>query len=370
MGTWNETKIRRRPDGKFDGYLGSPQDGLLEDDMPDTGPPAGASPGGGDLKHVIAGRAAELSRLGFVPAKGMTTALGDPRYAGDSEHLDTWWGAEKALAEYGRPSGDYRQMPDNYTPAMTPGRGTGGLRRTHRMHYEGAGVSMRMPSATSIRSFEAGAPGKSIVVPVTATTPGGDVTGWVRLTRARPGNNWAATAGGFGDDAAGAERAADMAEAVACVMESRRVTTALRTAGNLPERRRRRLAREGTVMQRVKHSSFITGIGYNQQAGAIAVEIRGTTYGYSASPDDMARFTANARQHGYGHAYNEFVKKPLDRTPLPSCGKCGSIYAPHLTHRCRITPVPGGATGTYEGRARRSAAAFAAAARAASGRKP
>jgi hypothetical protein len=369
MGTWQEQNVRRRPDGKFDGYQGSPQDGQLDDDLPmERGDEP--SPRSGDLKAILAVRADELSAMGFVPAKALSATLGDPRYAGGSEHLDTWWGAEKTLAEYGRPVGDYRQMPDNYTPSRTGGRGTFGLRRTHRMHYEGAGVSMRMPSAASIRRFEDEQPGKSIVVPVTAKTPHGDVTGWVRLTRARPGNNWETRAGGFGGDAAGAERAADMAEAVACVMESRKVTTALRNAGSLPERRRQRLAAEGAVTHRVTSSSFITGIGYNQAAGAVAVEIRGTTYGYSASPQDMKRFIDNAEKHGFGHAYNEFIKKPLTRTELPSCSKCGSTYAPHLTHRCRVKPVPGGATGGalgYEATARRSAAAFAQAARSSRG---
>lgn len=332
---------------------------------------AGPSMTRDEIRDVIGARREQLTAMGFVPAQHLNAALGDPRYAGDDQQRETWWGAEKALAEYGRPGGDYRQMPDNYTPSRTLGRGTFGLRRTYRMHYEGAGVSLRMPSATSIRRFEAEKPGKSIVVPVTAQTPHGDVTGWVRLTKGA-GNTWEARAGGFGDDAAGVERAADMAEAVQCVMESRRVTTALRNAGSLPERRRQRLAAEGekTVMHPVTSSSFIKGIGYNQAAGAVAVDIRGTTYGYSASPQQMEQFIGNAEQHGWGHAYNEMVKKRLPRAEISACPKCGASSAPHLAHRCRVAPVAGGATGGwlgYEGTARRSAAVFAAAARPAGG---
>lgn len=353
MSTFDESRVVRSNDGKFAGFVGAEQDGGLTDEP--------LSDSVADVKQIISSRADELSRHGFVPAQGLRTTLGDPRYAGDQDHLETWWGAEKSIAEYGRPGGDYRQMPDNFTPNQTPGRGTDDRRRTHRMHYEGSGVSLRMPSATSIRAFEKEKPGKSIVVPVTAKTPHGDVTGWVRLTKSRTGNHWSASAGGFGNDAAGAERAADMAEAVSCVMESRRVTSALRNAGDLSERRKQRLAAEGSVTQRV-NSSFITSIGYNEAAGAIAVDIRGRTYGYSASSKDMADFVATSRVRGVGHAYNAVVKRRLPREPLSVCGTCGSNYPPHLNHRCRVAAVSGGASKHgYERGARTQAAGFAGA---------
>lgn len=56
--------------------------------------------------------------------------------------------------------------------------------RTHRLSYVGAGVTLRMPSVTSIKSFanapvDGKRPGETFDMPVSTQFPGGEISGWV-----------------------------------------------------------------------------------------------------------------------------------------------------------------------------------------------
>ncbi len=134
-----------------------------------------------DVEAFLADRRERIRAGGYVSPAAAPRASVDPR---SSAYVHDWWEAEHATAEYGNEAGAYPQMPDDYTPSQGLGNALSGHRRTHRMAYSGAGVSMRMPSVASIRRYalEVGASqgGKATFdVPVTATYPGGEVTGWV-----------------------------------------------------------------------------------------------------------------------------------------------------------------------------------------------
>lgn len=276
-------------------------------------------------RDAVAERHEALLAAGYVRPIAFGS-VGDPgRADGGIRHgRARWWDAEKAAGEYGREGGDFPQMPDNYTPSRTGGLGTDGLRRTHRMAYSGAGVTLRMPSATSIKRFQE-ENGGTFVVPVTATyPPDRDITGWVKLTR--HGSGWTASGGGFPD---GADE--QVAEAVACVLEARRPTTALRAAGDMLDRRRQRIAAEGTTF-RAMDSTFIQSAAYDQATGTLGVQMPGDRiYGYAVSPATARAFATSA---SIGGAYNELIKNRMPRREVQRCARCSRFTVEGNVHRC------------------------------------
>src|SRR4051812_21355170 len=71
------------------------------------------------------------------------------------ERADRWWDTRASLAEWAGEGAAFPKLPGDWTPGRTMGTADSGLRRTHRMTYSGNGFTLRMPSATSIRSFSA-----------------------------------------------------------------------------------------------------------------------------------------------------------------------------------------------------------------------
>jgi hypothetical protein len=318
------------------------------------GRPAGSLALTPESRDVVSSRAAELQSTGYVQAASLNQTLGNTTVAGDDDARRLWWDTQKSLGEYGRPTGDFAQLPDNFTPAETTGLGTDGKRRTHRMNYTGAGVSLRMPSATSIRRFEKLNPGRSFVVPVTSDTPDGPVTGWVQVTRQAPGDRWGARAGGFpanGGDQVG--------EAVAAILESRRVTAALSQAGDLSARRAARLSMEGQRIKKVTTSGFIQGHSYDENTNTLLVAMHDQTYGYDCTREDVAAYMAASRDTSVGRAYNSIIKGHRDRVEVDSCGKCGAVTRASIQHRCRVKATAGAGAGAYESAARDRALQFA-----------
>ena len=132
------------------------------------------------------------------------------------ERADRWWDTQASLAEWAGEGAAFPKMPGDWTPRRTVGSADSGLRRTHRITYSGNGFSLRMPSATSIRSFSAAGRG-AFDIPVDATDERGRaITAWVRAVQHKPGH-WSVSGLGFGG-----VTDAKVSEAVASVLESRR----------------------------------------------------------------------------------------------------------------------------------------------------
>lgn len=260
-------------------------------------------------------RVEALKADGYVPAQAI---------AGVPDQPDQWWRGSWAVAEYGHEDGEYPQMPDDQTPAMTGGRSLHGNRRTHRRTYSGSGVELRMPSAAAIKRHAGPGP-TTFDVPITYNDAGGEVTGWVRVTK--HGNAWGAQGLGEMDEATRIR----MGESVQAVLEARHPTRGLAGAGDLLDRHRQRMIDEGVKPDRISSSAF-RSMGY-EPAGRtmVATFNRGATYAYSVSPEVFAAVKNSASP---GAAYNELVKHRAPRVGVSACGSCGRYTSDLGRHRC------------------------------------
>lgn len=266
-------------------------------------------------------RLAALEADGYVPAL-VTRARLDPR---SRAKRDEWWNDQFVAAEYGHAQGDYRQMPDDYTPSRTSGAALSGHRRTHRMCYSGAGVKVRMPSATSIKRFEK-EHGGTFDVPVSAEYNGGTIQGWVRVSRS--GDHWVASGVGFPDSAD-----VQVAEAVGAVLEARHPSLALAQVGDLSARRKARIEAAGVPLKPVD-SSWIEGVGYDDSTSTMVVGTKsGAAYGYSTT---RATFDAVAGSMSPGAAYNKLVKGS-GRSEVYRCDMCARFTSSGTSHVCPVT---------------------------------
>lgn len=275
-------------------------------------------------RAVLAARRRRLAnrQTGYVEATAVRTGE-NPRMAGEPA---TWWDTHFVTAEYGAAGGDYRQMPDDFTPRGTGGHALSGRRRTHRMAYRSpdGSFAIRMPSATSVKAFEQQT-GSTFDVPVSAVSADGrTVSGWVRVTRS--GNTWAVTElGEFGPSGV------EVSEAVSCILEARRPTRALAQAGDLRRRRADRVAANGVTVVPVS-SGFIDTIAYDKGSGLMGVTIRGKTYGYQV-PESA--FDAVRGDRSPGRAYNKLVKgRP--RMAVCKCPQCGRFSSATIPHACPL----------------------------------
>ncbi|GAA4682205.1 hypothetical protein GCM10025780_29490 [Frondihabitans cladoniiphilus] len=157
--------------------------------------------------------------------------------------VDRWWDTKFQAAEYQPDGAEYPQMPDDYTPKFKVGRSISGHRRTHRILYEGAGVALRMPSASAMKRFAYETPG-TFDVARSATYPGGQVTETVRVTDNGWGL-WSVSGNGLTP-----EQAAYVTETVSTVLEARRPSLGFKATGDLLERRRARFAAGGIKFDR------------------------------------------------------------------------------------------------------------------------
>lgn len=357
MSQFDASRVLRDDKGRFAGSLPSAESGV------DLAATIGSQPYSTDapLGHREAwrdARAALLARAGYVPATSTTTKL-DPKIAGDDELRAKWWANEFVTAEYDHEKGDYPQMPDDYTPGGTGGRALSGGRRTHRMNYSGGGLDLRMPSATAARRFAKEHNGRTFDMPVQAKLPSGrSVQGWVRCT---PGANgrWETESIGFQEG----PESETISEGVNAVLESRRVTTALRDAGDLAQRREQRLAQRGISHTPVK-SSWIQSAGYQDptegdNAGMMVMKTKpymtkgrtrkdGTVisspeprpsreYGFAVSKETFSQF---ARSTEPGKTFNELIKGKHDRFDVTQCSSCSRFHRSDQAHSCGPAAQP------------------------------
>lgn len=300
--TFSETKVRRDALGKFSEKLGSAPDASVLATVSD----AAQETRNERLVREFNQRRAILQKAGYASATAQVAVADVRETARDDEKRADWWEQNFITGEFApEKAGSFALMPDDYTPGMTGGRSAEGHRRTHRMLYEGAGVSVRMPSASAIKRFSADNKNRSFDIPLSIEIDGQQVAGHVRVTKNGP-NQWGTTSLGFP-----ADKAERVSEAVSAVLEARRPSTALREVNSLIERRRERLAMAGAKVEPVA-SSFIDGIGYNEAGNEMFVtmsnaksgEIR--AYAYHV-PRDVYHAIRNSSSPG--KAYNDLVKK-------------------------------------------------------------
>lgn len=329
----NEFLRKRQPKGQpIGGQFASKSNPEADIDL------TGAEPAPEDLAAVddfVARRRSALATLGYVQPTVAPNVV-NPR---STAHRREWWKNNFAAAEYGNPNGSYAQMPDDWTPHRTMGRSLDGLRRTHRMSYVGAGVTLRMPSATSIKSFSNAAvegkkPGETFDVPVSAQFPGGSISGWVRVSRGADGT-WATQGLGFTP-----EQAAYVAESVQCVLESRHPSRALADAGDLLERRRHRAAALGTTAQPVR-SGWIRSVGYDRATNTMIMSTAAKSgpqhYGYRVP---ISAFQRVAQSDRPGATFNALIRGRAHTVTVAECEKCGRFTADGTSHRCPPKPSP------------------------------
>lgn len=260
-------------------------------------------------------RASIQRRADLLRAEGYADAQAtpDPFDPETTKHRPEWWAHSFAHAEQAK-GGGYDIMPDDYTPGMTEGRALSGNRRTHRIKYEGAGVQLRMPSATSIRKYAKELKGRTFDVPVEANTPAGTVMGHVRITPG-PNGTWSVSGVRMPDG-----RNEYVSEAVQAILEDRRPSLALAQTQDLLERRRERLFAAGTKQSPPKYAStFIEGVGYNQYSAEMTFNLSGRQYGYKVPPEVAKNMLTSSNP---GRAYAALIKGKRRRFDVVECPKC------------------------------------------------
>lgn len=254
----------------------------------------------------------ELADGGYTPAVA-TRASVPPATTVDRER---WWDEHFATGEYHHDDGAHPKMPDDYTPGRTGGLAMSGHRRTHRMRYEGSGVTLRMPSASAIRRFQSEG-NDTFDVPVTVETQDGrQVSGWVRMSGSD--RSWDASALGFkGDDQV------SVSEAVTAVMEARRPSVGLAMAGDLLARHRQRMAERG-VESRPVASTWIRGLAYDDDSETMVMETDRKSYGFGV---DRETYDAVATSHSPGAAFTKLVRNRGVGVEVNQCGQCSRYYS-------------------------------------------
>lgn len=298
---------------------------------------------------------ATLIERGYVHASTVESAT-NPSF---TDGIDVWWQQHyERMEQQPAGRGAYKIMPDDYTPGMTSGHALSGHRRTHRMNYRGAGVNLRMPSATAIRRFSKENNRQTFDLPIEMEHEGGRIAGFVRITEGA-GGSWDVRALGF-PDSKSRNRAA---ESVACVLESRRPSLALREAEahyekvrrlNIEARRRGeeppvrgdaksplqqvqidRAARAGAELHAPAVPSFIKAVGYDRGTQTMTIRMKGNrSYAYHV-PRQV--YEEIARSGSPGRAYNELVKGKADRVEVTRCPKCRRINRATVQHACPAT---------------------------------
>jgi hypothetical protein len=257
-------------------------------------------------------RALALEHGGFVPA------IAGPRLP--AANAAAWWSAAYVRAEHQPEGQGFYKIGDLWNS-----KGDKRDRRMRRQNYALGGVQLTMPSVAEIKRTSANIGHETFDMPVSASYPGGDVDGWVRVTRNGPGE-WSVQ--GMNMDP---KAAAYATEAISALLESRTVTSALTQPTDLMARRKRRFAQGGIKMTKTEKSAFISGVGYNDAAQTMAVKIGNRHYSYRVGADVFKK-VRGARSPGA--AYNILVKGQERSVEITSCANCGNFSATAVGHRC------------------------------------
>lgn len=301
-------------------------------------------------KEQLAHRHELFTKGGFVPGGVVASATTNDDVLNPQE----WWDRSLAAGEYGDRGRSYTKMPDDFTPQGTAGQAMSGKRRTHRMRYSGAGVDLRMPSATSIRAFSKQNGNPTFDVPISVAMDDGPTTNnvWVRVTQTGP-HSWKTTTVGVEG-----ERAERIAESVSAVLEARRVTQGLREAGDLLQRRKAKVEAEGFELDQPDTAtrSFIKKVGYDDATGTMGTAIGNKIYGHQV-PRNV--FEAVKQGGSPGKIFNLLVKGKQTASVV-RCDQCKRYHASTAEHHCPTSHKKRSGVGLAYGRKARKRAAAAA----------
>lgn len=278
--------------------------------------PAGRPDGGEwDRRDTAAAAVAELGPRG-VDARALVR---EERF--DQTNPDEWWATMADLAEMG-PDADSSIAK---LPLAWSGRGESS-RRTRRIRYSGAALTVTMPSVTAIHRFAAEVGDDVFEVPVTIDQPGSSIAAWVQVRR-DPSGRWRAHPRQV-PQSWDRER---ISEAVSCLLEARHPRLALSEYRDVMVRARQRRAAEGAELAQVS-SSWIDALGYESGSNTLVTATKGRVYGHLVSSHAWRRLTGGTRT---GAEWNRVVKGSA-RVEVSECGQCGRYYRTELEHRCPV----------------------------------
>lgn len=221
-------------------------------------------------------------------------------------------------------------MPDDWTKDKVAGDSSTGFRRTVLRTYKGAGIELRMPSATAIKEYSGAIGNEVLDIPVEVTgADGRTLQAWVRAVKTGPGE-WQTTTLGEHGATTGGHRAA---EAVAAVLEARRPTVALAEAGSLIDRRRQKTARTGTKSTgKSLAGGAYKNIAYDSMTKTLSVNYVGKVVGRHVSVDDAKAFLNSTDPM---RTWNELIR-PAANVMVRECETCSRRYAAAADHVCPI----------------------------------
>lgn len=307
---------RNKATGKFGAWPYSPPE--QGDSIDAAGDPRAVA------ARVLDTRVKQLKDTGYAEV-GAMPSMHDPS---NTARRGSWWQSQFALAEQAK-GGGFHIMPDDYTPGQTDGRSLLGKRRTHRMKYEGAGVTLRMPSVTAVKRYSKDIKGATFDLPVEARTPAGTVQTHVRVSPG-PDGTWEVSSPGLTGQP---ELEGYVSESVRATLEGQRVRTALKDAGDLAERRRKRIADMGVKMYEPKaDGSVVKGVGYSRAGSELYVQLGNRNYAYDNATPRLAGQLYRA--HVPGSIYNSQVKGKFPSAKAESCDDCGRVTSSKREHEC------------------------------------
>lgn len=291
-------------------------------------------------KTPFSDRVKRIEEDGFAPVSGGYTNLDVKSTRG----IWRWWDEHFRRSEISKTGAkSYLQMPDDYNKSESSGNALSGKRRTHRMLYQGTGIALRMPSVTAIKRFSKEKKYQTFDIPIQAEGNGGrSVSGYVRVTQVSPGQ-WSVSAPGFPPNIAN-----KVSESVNVILESRRPSVALKTAGDIENSRRLRLAKSGVKLEEPRNpSTFISSVGYAPEIGVIYVRISNKTYAYRASEEV---FSAVKNAYSPGVMYNQLIKG-TPRVAATRCATCTRWYST-TEHACMQHRLPNARPKAFNNRVR------------------
>lgn len=268
------------------------------------------------MEHAFMGATMAMSKMGKARGNwsyGSTGAL-------DSKG-ETLWERTRSLGEYDSQGG---------IPRMS--RRPKDVRSLLR-NYQGKGMSVTMPSVTSVRRMakEVG-PGRAFDIPVSFPGPDGTTTdGWVRVMKNKGRGGWSTRALGAPDE----KTHAYMSEAVNSMLEARRITGNLNTKDVktlIHERDDRNVRRQQSSKAAKKVTSgWIHSVRYDHGSRQIVMTTKtGKSYSTHGSLFEYERL---AQAKAPGRVFNE-MKKTHDIRQSIQCESCNQYFPVTSAHRC------------------------------------
>lgn len=267
-------------------------------------------------------RLAALAGEGYVPAKS------ELRDGGRRLTAKEFWEKSAYLADYQEEGKEVHRMPDDWTKAKLAGDSSSGHRRTVLRTYKGAGIELRMLSATSIKEFVKAINGEVLDIPVEVKDASGKtLQSWVRAVKTGSGE-WQTTTLGEHGASTGGHRAA---EAVAAVLEARRPTVALEEVGNLLDRRRTKSARIGILSTgKSLFGGACKNIAYDSITKILSVNYVGKVVGRYVEPHIARQFITSTDPL---RTLNTLLR-PATHVWVRECPDCTRRYAAAAKHTC------------------------------------